>query len=103
MNEVSLEKIPAVIVGKYSLIENGAEWVMILTYISKKQNLWLWSKFAWLMISFDDGVLWTSKKLLCSKTIREWQTLLNEVNYLQHKLSFFLKTVEKYEEKGIKR
>jgi hypothetical protein len=33
MNEVSLEKIPAVIAGKYSLIESGAEWGMILSYI----------------------------------------------------------------------
>jgi len=57
MNEVSLEKIPAVIVEKYSLIESGIEWAMILTYISKKQNLTLWSKFAWLMMKFCDGVL----------------------------------------------
>jgi len=59
MNEVSLEKIPAAIVGKYSLIESGVELVMILTYsyISKKENLRLWPKFVWLMIRFGDGVL----------------------------------------------
>jgi len=57
MNEVSLEKILAVCVGKYSLIESGVEWVLILTYVSKKQNLILWSKLAWLMTRLGDGVL----------------------------------------------
>jgi len=46
MNEVSLEKIRAFIVEKYSLNKSGVEWIIILTYISKKQNLRLWSKFA---------------------------------------------------------
>jgi hypothetical protein len=57
MNEVSLEKITDVIVGKYNLIESVVEWLMILTYTSKKQNLTLWSKFSWLMIKFGDSVL----------------------------------------------
>jgi len=102
MNEVSLEKITDVIVGKYNLIESVVEWLMILTYTSKKQNLTLWSKFSWLMIKFGDSVLWTSKKLLGPKTIGEWRTLLNEVNHLQHKLSFLLKAVENVWRKGYK-
>ena len=46
------------------------------------------------MIRSGNGVLWTSKKLLGSKTVGEWGTLQNKINYLQNKFSFFVKSVD---------